>query len=150
MSRVKGHVPKSGQERTAYVNYIRKLDYEPTKDEALDFNESTDKEPDYSIQKANKVKRLTTWEQFQIHFEDNWIKWIIAGAAIVISYLLVTSKVSINGIEIKQEQTSKGIEKINSNIDDIKKTDNEQNLKIQKNEINIENLKENQNNKEKK
>ncbi len=144
MSRAKGHVPKSGQERAAYVDYIRKLDYEPTKDEALDFSESTDKGPDYSIQKANKVKRLSTWEQFQLHFEDNWVKWVIAGVAIVISFFIVTSQVSISGLGIKQDQTSKDIEKINGDIDDLEKANNAQDLKIQKNEINIENLKENQ------
>lgn len=151
MIRAKGHIPKSVQERAAYVDYIRKLDYEPTKDEALDFSESTDKEPDYSIQKANKVNRLSTWEQFKLHFEDNWIKWVIAGVAIVISFFIVTSKVSISGLGIKQDQTSKDIDKININIKDLEKTNNAQDLKIQKNEINIENLKENQNNtKEKK
>lgn len=151
MSRAKGHVPKSGQERAAYVNYIRKLDYEPTKDEALDFSESTDNDPDYSIQKANKVRRLSTWEQFQLHFEDNWVKWVFAGVAIVISFFIVTSKVSISGLEIKHDQTNKDIEKINSDIDDLEKTNNAQDLKIQKNEINIDNIKENQKNtKEKK
>lgn len=144
MSRAKGHIPKTGQERAAYVDYIRKLDYEPTKDEALDFSESSDKEPDYSIQKANKVRRLSTWEQFQIHFEDNWVKWVIAGVAIVISFFIVTSKVSISGLEIKHDQIKKDIENINIDIDNLEKSNNAQDLKIQKNEINIENIKENE------
>jgi hypothetical protein len=146
MSRIKGqqHVPKSSHEKSAYVNYIRKLDYEPTKDEALNFSESSDKEPDYSIQKANKVSRLSTWEQFQLHIEDNWIKWVIAGVALVIGYFIVSAKISINGFDIKLDRTSKDIDKINSNIEEIRKTNQQQDLKIQKNEITIDNIKENQ------
>ncbi len=150
MSRNKGHIPKTSQERVNYVNYIRKLDYEPTKDEALDFSESSDNEPDYSIQKSNKISRLTTWEQFQVHFEENWIRWVIAGVAIVISYFIVSSQVSFNSINIKTEQTGKDIEKINSNIEVIKNTNHKQDMKIQKNEILIDNIKDNQNQKEKK
>jgi len=148
MGRGKGHVTKSGKERAAYVDYIRKLDYEPTKDEALDFSESTDNNLDYSIQKAKRVKRLSAWEEFRIHFEDNWVKWAVAGVAIVISYFIVTSKVSINGLEIKQDQTNKEIEKLNDNVDNLEKINNEQDLKIQKNEINVENIKESQKNAE--
>jgi hypothetical protein len=149
MNRSKGHVPKSSQERAAYVNYIRKLDYEPTKDEALEFSESSDKEADYSIQKSDKVRRLSTWEQFQTHFEENWIKWVIAGIGIVISYFIVSSQISFYGIDIKMEQTGKEIEKINSNIEEIKNTNHEQDMKIQKSEIIIEDIKdENKSNKE--
>lgn len=144
MNRNKGHIPKSKQERAAYVNYIRKLDYEPTKDEALDFSESSDKAADYSIEKANKVKRLTTWEQFQFHFEENWIKWLIAGVVVIISFFAVSSQVSISGLNIKQDQSDKEIEIINTDLKEIKSTNHNQDMKIQKNEIMIENLKENQ------
>jgi len=144
MIRDKGHTPKSGQEKTAYVNYIRKLDYEPTKDESLDFNESSDNEPDYSIQKANKVKRLSIWEQFQLHIEENWVKWIIAGVGIIISFFIVSSQISFSSINIKQDQTEKDINKINSNIEEINSTNHQQDMKIQKNELTIEYIKDNQ------
>lgn len=142
MSRHSGHTPKSRNEKAAYVDYIRKLDYEPTKNEALDFNESSDKEPDYSIQQANKVNRLSPWERFQEHFENNWVKWVIAGIFLIISYFVVTSKVSINGLNIKSDQVNKSVDKLESEVSNIKEENHQQDLKIQKNEINIENLKD--------
>lgn len=148
MSRHSGHTPKSRDEKAAYVNYIRKLDYEPTKNEALDFNESSDKEPDYSIQQANKVTRLSPWERFQDHFEDNWVKWVIAGIFLIISYFVVTSKVSINGLNIKSDQVNKSVDKIDSEVSNIKEVNHQQDLKIQKNEINIDNLKDKKDNDE--
>ena len=142
MSRRSGHTPKSRDEKAAYVNYIKKLDYEPTKNEALDFNESSDKEPDYSIQQANKVNRLSPWERFQDHFEDNWVKWVITGIFLIISYFVVTSKVSINGLDIKSDQVNKSVDKIDTEVLKIKEINHQQDLKIQKNKINIDNIKD--------
>jgi hypothetical protein len=60
-----------------------------------------------------------------------------------VTYFLVTSKVVLNGHDIKIEQAGKEIEKINSDIEVLKNINHEQNLKIQKNELTIENIKEN-------
>lgn len=149
MSRTKGHSSKTVNERNAYVNYIKKQDYEPTKDEAFDFNDSNNKDTDYSIQNSKKLSRLTIWEQIQKHLENNWIKWVFAGVALVIGYLVFTSKISISTIETKLERTEKDIEVINKNVEEIKGTNNQQDLKIQKNEITIENYKEKKTNDEK-
>lgn len=136
--RSKGHMSKSSNERAQYVRYIKTQDYEPTQEEGLDFDDTNDKDEDYSVGKTNKPKRLTTKEQLQEHFNKHWIEYLIGGAGIVAAFFIFTAQIDLNKHEFQIEQNKSGLENLNTKVEENTKHDNQQDLQIQENKIRLE------------
>ena len=135
-----GHAGKSKSAREYYTKAIKHLDYEPTLDESLKFPESDDTQRDYSVQKSPKRRKPTIKQQFLDHWEENWVRWLIAGVGIVLLYLMVDSKIAITAINgkvdnIKEEVTE--LKQVNkSNQDRFQ----QQELKLQEQHFRISSI----------
>lgn len=134
----KGHTTKSPLERQQYVKYIKEQDYEPTKEEGLNFNDSSDKDEDYSVGKTNKPRRLSFTEQVKDHLLSHWVEWLIAGVSLVLVFFTFSAKFELNTHDIKIEQNKSDIESANKRIEGVEKQNTQQDLQIQENKIRLE------------
>lgn len=143
MANRKGHTTKNRLQREQYVKYIKQQDYEPTKEEGLDFKDSSDKEEDFSISKTNKTRRLPLREQLKDHFDKHWIEWLVGGLSVVLIFFTFSAKIQLSGHEIKIDQNKSDIEKNNNRIDEIDSKNVQQDLQIQDSKLRIEYLNKN-------
>ena len=95
------HTPKSQAEREYYSKALKHLDYQPTVDDTIKFPETDDANRDYSLPTSSVRRRPKLKQQILSHFEENWIKWLLAGISIIIFYLMVDSKIGISTIDTK-------------------------------------------------
>lgn len=140
MARGKGHTTKNRLEKEHYVKYIRTQDYEPTKEEGLNFNDSSDKEEDFSVSKTNKPRRLSFKDQVKEHFSNHWLEWLIGGLTAILIFFTFSAKLELSNHEIKIEQNEKGIESTTKKIEEIQKDNTRQDLEIQEVKIRQEYL----------
>jgi cell division protein FtsL len=152
------HIPKSGAEKRYYNDFIKSQDYVPTVDESLKFSETTDEQNEFKVEKNKKPRKKSFKEQISDHFGEHWIYYVIGVVTIVISFLMIDSKVDIARIFEKNSTIEKNIEtistdikeldkKITDDIDELKETNHDQDMKIQENSLKIEYSKEKKNGK---
>lgn len=137
-SRQSGHNTKNRLEKEQYVKYIKTQDYEPTKEEGLNFKDSSDKDEDFSIGKTEKPRRLSIVEQIKEHFQSKWIEWLIGGLSVVLIFFTFSAKFQLNTHEIKIDQNKTDIDAVNSKVENIEKQNTNQDLQIQENKIRLE------------
>ena len=140
MARQGNHTSKTPYEKTAYLGYIKKQGYEPTLEEGLKFNDSVDKDLELSTQQSKKVNRLSTAEQLKIHFKENWINWVVAGGVIILTYLMIESKITNSNHDIKITNSEKQIDENKADINNLKESQHQQDMKIQENSIKLDNV----------
>ena len=140
MKRNYGHTPKSKPERSAYTQYIKKQKYEPTTDEALEFEESVDKNQDLSVATSRKTRKRPIGNVLKDHFEENWPNWLVGGLTFVLLFVMVDSKIDIARIFEKFDFVNTNLERIEENQTDLKESIHNQDLQIQENKLKIEHL----------
>ena len=151
------HVSKSGMEKKYYNDFIKSQDYIPTVDESLKFEETTDENNEFKVEANNKPRHKSFKEQFSEHFGEHWIYYVVGVVTLVISFLMVESKVDIARIFEKTSGIEKNIEKVSSDIkdldskidkgiDELKDENHDQDMKIQENKLKIEYSKPEKNN----
>lgn len=140
MKRNSGHQSKNRWERSAYVDYIKQQNYEPTKEEGLNFNDSQNKETDYSIQKSPNKRKRQFSDIMKEHFSENWPNYLAGSFTFILLFLTVDSKIDIATIVEKLNGTSTNIESIKEDQKELLKSNHEQDLKIQENKLNLEHL----------
>ncbi len=125
------HTGKSRPEREYYTKAIKHLDYEPTLDESLKFPETDDTQRDYSVQKSPKRRKPTIKQQLFDHWEENWVKWLIAGVGAVLLYLMLDSKVAITAISGK-------VDVIKEEVTELKQVNKTNQERFQQHELKIQ------------
>lgn len=135
------HVPKSEQMKKNYMRYIGTMDYQPTVDERLDFNHTSQSGEDLSTTPTIKKRPLTLSESIKKHFSNNWLVWILAILAAGILYLVSDSKVAFTRFETMLNASNEKIQDSKSSVNDIKQNDRSQDLKIQENRILLNQIK---------
>jgi len=140
MRKTSPHAGKSKAEKEYYSKALKHLDYQPTVDETIKFPETDDADKDYSIPTSTHRRRTNLKQQICDYFEDNWIKWLLAGIGAVIFYLMVGAKISISTVETK-------VDIIMEDVTDLKKVEKEhqerfhqQDLQIQESRLRIQAL----------
>lgn len=115
MRKSTSHAAKTKSEREYYSKAIRNLDYEPTVDDAIKFPETDEGKSDYSLQRSIHKRRINLKQRVLDHMEENWIKWVLAGTAIVIGYLVYDSKINISVLMTKVETIVSEISELKNN-----------------------------------
>ena len=159
MGRNSGHNSKSKAQRDFYTKYIKEQNYEPTIDESLSFDNSNNKEEDFSLQRAPRKRRESNSEIFKRHFSENWLTWLVSVIGISLFYFFVTFQLNLSKIDSKSNENEKDISNLDSKIDkEVNKKDSQiekledkieierdknqqQDLKIQKNTLTIDSKK---------
>ena len=146
------HTPKSRAERDYYSRLIKQQDFEPTKSESIDFQESSDKDEDYSIQKASKPRRRPLPDLISEHLKDNMAGYILSIGGIILLYFMVESKIDlatikekINGMDTKSTRIESEVKDLESKIDKNSEKLHEQEILVRENKIRIEGFKESKN-----
>jgi|GEM_PF-1611742 len=122
MSRNRGHASKNRFERDYYTRYIKSKDYEPTVDESLKFEDSSDSKPDYSEPTSNKSRKISLKYQLEDYVKENWIPGVITLIVIIGGYFMVTSQITMGKIETLLFKMDEDVKEIK---EDIKGTNNE-------------------------
>ncbi|MEX0313273.1 MAG: hypothetical protein AB3N18_03775 [Allomuricauda sp.] len=148
MSKRGGRKPKSRAERDYYNRLIRQQDFEPTKSESLDFNESNDKDEDYSIPTSSKRRKRSFGDIIRDHVSEKKAEYIFGIIGIILLFLMVNSKVDLATIKEQISGLQEDSDRIESDLDEIEEKINEnyeklhkQEIQINENRFNIENLK---------
>jgi len=132
------HTYKNQMEKANYKRYIRQLDYEPTLNESVNFPESDKTDKEFSISNVPDTKRESNSEIIGEYIKKNWLPWSIGIFAFILIFLTVDSKVDIATIFEKTETIKENLDEIKDDIEDIKKTNHNQDLKIQENKFKTE------------
>lgn len=78
---------KTPREREYFTREIKKVDYQPTIDESLDFHSSDDNQSDLSISKVAATRPPKIKERLADHFKENWITWVVGGISVLLVFL---------------------------------------------------------------
>jgi len=153
-----GHTGKNRDERKVYSDYIKSQDYTPTVDESLKFNDTTDDDNEFSVEKNKKRRKRPFREIIQEKLEENWFQIILSIVAFVLVFFTIDAKVGLAKLferteninstlgDIKNEIKDNNSELVKS-IDEIEKKNHNQDLRIQKNDLIIQNFGEHGNSK---
>lgn len=147
MKKKNNHKQKNSSERNAYGRYIKQRNYEPTMDEALEFDESANSEAYYSTQNSGSSRKRKFNDQFKDHFTENYMNWLFGLALFIGVYMIFDSKLNFAVLFERTDQMSNKIDKIESKQIHQNSQIQEQNLKIQKNALKIEYSAQNNNKK---
>lgn len=145
--RHRNHSAKNQRQREYYSKGIKKLDYEPTLDESLKFQESDDTKADLSLSETNQSRPPAIKDKIADHFRENWIYWAVGGVALLLIFFVFDFNRDMGRVEGKIEHIDESVTNINSHFESIYKKNNEQDLMIKENELRLEFLKENIKNK---
>lgn len=117
------HVGKSSAERKYYTKAIKELRIQPTLDESLDFQESDDVSPDFTVPESTKKRRISLKYQLKEHVIENWYYWI---PTILVTMVVpwFFNKFSDHNdrlikTETRLEYTQKSIDEVKSDIKEL-------------------------------
>lgn len=114
------HIGKSKAERDRYNQSIKNLDFEPTQSESINFNESNEKDEDYSAQTSNKPRRRPLTHTIGDHFRENIAAYFMSLVGFFLLFFMIDSKVDIATIKEKIlgiDERSNGIKSELENIE---------------------------------
>lgn len=136
------YIGKSKAERDYYNRMIKNLDFEPTQSESIDFNDSNDKEEDYSVQKSNKARRRPLTHTLTDHFRENVAAYIMSFLGLVLFYFMIDSKVDlatikekIVGVDEKMNNYKDQSKDLNSKVDQNQEKLHQLEIEIIKNSV---------------
>jgi len=135
--RRRSHTAKGARERQDYANKIKKLGYNPTVDDSLNFRESDSPSQDLSVSTKN-VTRRDPWEQrAKNHLTENWVKYFAAILSFVIAAFMFQFNRSLGQVESAVSFMKDSINETKSQNEKL--FDKQQNLelKIQENALNL-------------
>ena len=95
MSNRYSHTGKSTQQKEAYKRYIPKIDYEPTLDDSLEFNNTEKAGEDLSESTIKRKRPVSINYIVSEHLRENWLKYLIGGL-LIIGLFLINDKISIS------------------------------------------------------
>ena len=129
------HVPKSNHMKQGYRKYINTLDYEPTVDERLEFNQTNKSGEEFASVDTDKKRPADLSDTIKDHFSNHWIVWILLAVSAGIMYLVYDSKVAITRYETILMTHKDKLNNLKISEGALQKNDHSQDLKIQKNDI---------------
>lgn len=135
------HVPKSAQMKQNYRRYIDTLDYQPTVDERLDFNQTSQSGEELSPVETSNKRPSNIGEKVKDHFSNNWLIWVLAALAAGILYLISDSKVAFTKFETMLSNQNEKLNELKNAEIEIQKNDRSQDLKVQENSILLNQIK---------
>lgn len=117
------HVGKNNSERKFYTKAIKELRVEPTLDESLDFQESDDVSPDFTVPETTKKRRVSLKYQIREYITENWYYWL---PTVIVTFAIpwFFNKFSDHNdrlikTETRLEYTQKSIDEVKTDIKEI-------------------------------
>lgn len=135
------HVPKTDEMKKRYRKYIDTLDYQPTVDDRLNFNQSNQGGEDLSDVKTSKKRPSDISDRIKEYFGNNWLVWILGALAAGILFLISDSKIAFTRIETMLTTQNEKIDDLKRNDNDLQKNDRLQDLNIHENRILLDQIK---------
>jgi len=129
------HVPKTDQMKRNYRRYIGTMDYQPTVDESLDFEQTNQSGEDLSSVDTNKKRPSDPSDKIKDHFANNWLIWVLCALSAGIGFLVFDSKVAFTRYETILTTQNEKLNDLKSSEGDLQNNDRSQDLKIQENRI---------------
>ncbi len=124
------HIAKTPKHKEYYMKNLKNMDYEPTIDEAIKFQDTDDNERDFSIPKSSNARPLPFFDQLKNHFEKNWIGYVISIGCLVLIFLMFDSKKEFSRIDIT-------INNVKEDVTELKVICKENSDKIHKTELEL-------------
>jgi hypothetical protein len=138
MNRNPSHQKKTTDHMRVYTRAIRRQNYEPTIDETIPFNDTTTAGEDLSQPTLARRRPINVKALLLDHFRENWVQYAVGILLVVGTYFMIDSKVNFARIFENIQFHSSQIESLKIDVKDINKDNVRQDLKIQANEIRVE------------
>jgi hypothetical protein len=122
------HIGKGKKEKDLYVSALKKLDYEPTVDDSLDFSQSDNNKEELGLPKTKRKRLPPIDERIKEHFKENWVKWFIGLIGLVLSIFIFDFNRDLGRLE-------GSVSIILDNVKGIKDENNKLSDKIQSQEL---------------
>jgi len=130
MSNRYSHTGKSTQQKEAYKRYIPKIDYEPTLDDSLEFNNTEKAGEDLSESTIKRKRPVSINYIVSEHLRENWFKYLIGGLVIIGLYLINESRIEFKLFDYKLVEIKNSVDKIEKKVESHEKNLIENNIKI--------------------
>lgn len=135
-----GHAGKSQFEKDLYVQRARATHNDPTASQDLAFAQSDDLDEDFSQPTSSKRRPVALWPVIKYHFKEHWSSWLVTAVIAVLGWFAFTLRDTLTEHTYKLETTKNDVSDLKEQSKEIQKKQNDQDLKIQRSEIRIDNL----------
>lgn len=139
MSKRFDHTPKSKAEKEYYDSVIHKLEYEPTYDESLEFNNSNDSRiPETKEEDENKNIRTEPFLlKLKHHFINNKFQWLVGFVIAVLgifffkyTWILAETKNKVDNVQNNITNIEKKIDTLTNDFKTLNKNINNSNKEL--------------------
>jgi hypothetical protein len=116
------HVSKSQGERHAYNRYISKTDSQPTLDERLDFDTSSELREELGKPNSERERTVPFQNKLKDFFSQHWLEWGLAIMVMIAVYLVYDSRSKIEIVDYKVSDQQQQSDKLDIAIHELNKT----------------------------
>lgn len=141
------HVGKSIPQRQGYWRYIEAQDYQPTVDESLAFDQTTNSGEELREPSGTARRRVPLRTKLMNHFAQNWFNWLVGAFTLLLLWLMIDSKVAVASLIERIASLKESVTSMKSTDDSNVKSLNDQSLQINENKLRIEFLEKEMNKK---
>src|SRR5688500_17040693 len=111
------HGTKSRGERGAYNRYISRLDSQPTIEEPLDLDPSSEAKKEYAQPTSNQERPIPFNLRVTDHFEKNWIGYLIAILVFIALFVIRDAQLDLAILNASVADQQRSIDRMNTSID---------------------------------
>jgi hypothetical protein len=132
------HVGKSFPQKQGYWRYISEQDYEPTVDEKLPFNQTTESGEELRESSGRRRSGIALRTRLIDHLSENWFNWLVGAVAVILLWLMFDSKNAISIINERISSLKESIASIKAVVDSNTNAEHQNDLQINENRLKIE------------
>lgn len=133
---------RSPEERAQYVKNVKEQKVEPTSEEGLNFDQSYDSEPKDELGTEDHEHLVTPGSGTLIwrHLRENGIYYLLSLLVLLLSYFANEARINLTDHNNRISNNKEDIIENEEDIDELRKTNNEQEVDISVNKSRIDNL----------
>ena len=131
MSNRDSHAGKSLQQKESYKRYLTNIDYEPTLDDSLQFNNTEKAGEDLSESTIKKRRPVSLKYQIIEYVKEYWFSYLIAGFVIICLYLINETRIVNKLFDYKLSELKSSFDKMDVKSEEHNKTIIENKIKIE-------------------
>jgi hypothetical protein len=140
MSRNPSHQKKTPYHLREYTRAINRQQYEPTIDETLPFNNTTNPGEDLSGPLPQKRRPINRKAQIEDYIKENWIPWAFTIFVLIAGYFVIDSKIDLARVFENLHFHSAQMDGLKNDVKEISKDKAKQDLEIQQHKMRLEQL----------
>jgi hypothetical protein len=145
MTRNPSHQKKSRGQLHEYSRGIKEQRYQPTVDDMLIFNDTTNPGEDLSAPPIQKRRPINRTAKLLDHFKRHLIPYAVTVFLAVATYFMVDSRIVVATLTERSSNHTTQIDRLDNEVKELGKKDGNQDLEIREHRVRIEQLERNPN-----